>query len=202
MSVDLPLLYEGDRPTLAERRVPSQFRRLPRWRGVVRGQATGSQMVEDLALELLTGTTLDLATGANLDQWASIVGQQRLDLTDDELRGFIKARVISNVGQGVIDDMIRIAEHTCSPLAVWYRDLFPAGFTVYVLRASWMRETRRQAVRRLFDEAAPAGVTPHIVEVLIGYLGLQPDSSSTELTTAFAAYGPRAIGIGALAREV
>jgi len=198
---DWPYVYNPSRNDTALGRLYSQFRNKPNFQALIRGLSEGGlQVMEDLGWEVLTGTAFGLATGKSLDQWGEIVGQQRLDFSDAEYRGFIAARVIHNIGQGHPDEMILMAQHTMDPIKVWYRDLFPAAFTIYALRPSLMRETRRAEVRRMFQSGSPAGVYARIVEAPVGFDGVADPSGLAP--SPFADFGPSGVGLGRIAREV
>jgi len=183
-------------------KVPSQLRSKPNAQGHLAGLAKSYQAVEDLVLEVKTGTSLGLATGVILDRYAALVGQQRGDLTDPELRRFIQARVIANISDGQPNSLIQIATLAADATAVWYRP-DPMGvsafFSLYILRPNFMRETLRAECRRVLEAATPAGVVARFVEVPMGFDGMGP---LADVPAPFAPYGPAGVGAGLMARKL
>jgi len=171
---DITLSYIQDWESKAIAALPTMFRNQPGWIALARGFGAAAQLQEDANFDLLSGTTLELATGVHLDRWGDIVGQQRLDFSDTEYRGFIRARIIANTSKG-----------------------HPAGLKIYVLRASFVRDTVASAVGRIMDDAKPAGVTLYLVEALTGFFGTAGDYSES-----FTPYGPLGVDVGVLAREI
>ena len=181
--------------------LPSQFADKPRFQALARTIGKSAQEVENLYTELLWGQTLDLAVGAQLERWGALVGQQRSGLTDDEYRPFIQARIIANITHGQINDYLRIMELVVGALATWYVPHPPACFSVYGLVPQFVRDERRNAARRLIEDAAPGGVEWRAVEVPIGYLGLT-GAALENAPSLFRVYGPAPLGTGLLARRI
>jgi len=194
---DITLSYIQDWESKAIAALPTMFRNQPGWIALARGFGAAAQLQEDANFDLLSGTTLELATGVHLDRWGDIVGQQRLDFSDTEYRGFIRARIIANTSKGHPDELLAILNLTMDPLGLQIVDMHPAGLKIYVLRASFVRDTVASAVGRIMDDAKPAGVTLYLVEALTGFFGTAGDYSES-----FTPYGPLGVDVGVLAREI
>ncbi len=69
------------------------------------------QDVEDALQQLKTGRSIDTAVGAQLDAIGKLVGQSRDGVTDDEIyRRYIRARISTNKSDGLIEDILTIAD--------------------------------------------------------------------------------------------
>ncbi len=68
------------------------------------------QELEDEAQKVLLQRTLDNAVGFLLDGIGKLVGQQRLGLDDETYRRYIRARIVANNSDGMMEDLIAIAD--------------------------------------------------------------------------------------------
>jgi len=169
-SATTQLLHVPDWPERAANRL-----RTP-WRGDRNGAllaaiGEGAQLHEDIAFDLVVGTTLEAATGHALGQWGELVGEQRLGLSDSEYRPFIQARMLVNRCTGVVDELIQILTIAAGPDATVYHTTTAPGSVYTVVRRSFLSASSRRRVARLFRAAAPAGRPTVVVEALAGGFG-------------------------------
>ncbi len=69
------------------------------------------QLLSDAHFQLKHGRAVDNAVGAQLTAIGKLVGQPRDGVTDDELyRRYVRARIATNKSDGVIDDILSIAD--------------------------------------------------------------------------------------------
>lgn len=169
------IVYLPDVRARAVERLLAQFRDKPRIVALVSALAAGGQLSEDLSFSLIFSRRIEASSGAQLDQWGALVGEPRGGLDDDDYRRFIRARLLANRTSSTTDDIIRIAQLTTEPSEVRHYTMYPAGYTLYVLRRIAMTEVMRRRVRRMLDSVKPAGVQYHAIEAVDGYFGFAED---------------------------
>lgn len=124
--------------------------------GLVRIFARRTQTLEDVAVDVLTMTTLETATGASLDTLGRLVGEPRDGRADVEYRLRIRARVAINRSSGRGDELLRIVRLVVGPAAALALQEFqPAAF---VLTISGTATALPDDVFALLVEAKAAGV--------------------------------------------
>ncbi len=173
------LIHKPNMVAEARARMLSQFRGKPRAVATVRGLASAAQDLEDLAFDIHVGTTLDNAEGDSLDAWGDLVGELRGALADDDYRVFIEARILANMSQRTVDELITIwqlvtAPYTCAR----YRLLKPAGAWLQVVRSEFMGDARARRVRRIMDDAAGASKTLVLTEGVVDALGFADEAGT------------------------
>lgn len=146
------------------------------WRGEANGAllaalGEGAQLHEDIAFDLVAGTTLDGSTGDALDKWGELVGEPRLGLSDSEYRPFIKARMLVNRCDGTTDALLELLAVAAGPDATAYHTTTAPGAVFTVARSSFLSAASRRRVARLMLSAAPAGRPIVVVEALSGGFG-------------------------------
>lgn len=83
-----------------ERRL-QQWKEKPNLKKAIRALISGNQELENSLYELLNNRTeLDLVSGKQLDQFGTIVGQERLGFDDDFYRILLLARIGINISNG------------------------------------------------------------------------------------------------------
>ena len=172
------LIHEVDHASVAITRLKSQFIGCPRIEALVRAIGAGVQALEEEIFTLIVARTLTASTGAQLDQWGSVVGEPRGGLPDSSYRLLINVRAFANRSRGSNDQLIEIAQITTAPSEVRQVDMFPAGLQINIRRDTLMSERRRGRVRRLLKDVKPAGVALLVVESVGGGFGFEgnPDA--------------------------
>jgi hypothetical protein len=66
------------------------------------------QPIEDTAQAMILQKNVDDAEGAQLDALGKLVGQGRAGLSDELYRKYIKAKIVVNRSDGVVEDLIKI----------------------------------------------------------------------------------------------
>lgn len=103
-----------------------------RWRGlpgvsaILSSHLAEVQAIEDALWSILL-LTLDTATAAQLDQIATILGEARLTLGDDDLRTVLRARILANRSSGSVDELVAILELFVEAPYLTLEEFFPAG---------------------------------------------------------------------------
>lgn len=82
----------------------------PRLQGALEALLDEVQNLEDVSFEVLTERWPLTAIGTQLDTIGKIVGQERGELSDDQYRLFILARILVNRSNGRIEELIDILE--------------------------------------------------------------------------------------------
>lgn len=187
MSGTLQYIRVPDWSDRAQQRLLVPWRK-PRIMAFVSALAEGVQAHEDLTFDVLASTGLEEAGGHALDQWGELVGEQRLGLSDNEYRPFIKARMLVNRCDGTVDALLHLLETAAGPvIGVFHTDVQPATYVLVAERSSFLTAAARRRVARLMQAAAPAGRRLIVIEALHGGFGW-PDSPDI-LTSGYSAGG-------------
>lgn len=156
-----------------------QFRDKPRWNALLRGLAAGVQLEEDELFGLCNDMQLINARGDQLDNWGTIVGEQRGAMADDDYRRFITARILVNISGGTVDELIAIWELITAPsLSVRLFQAFPASYTLQVVRDEFLTDAVARRVTRMMADAKPLGIAGTLVEAVSGYFGFELDADA------------------------
>lgn len=169
----LPLVYVADWPARASKALLGLDWSKPRIVALAEALGEGSQELEDVTFDVLLSTRLEAASGSTLDLYGGIVGERRGPLGDEDYRRFIQARILTNITDSTIDEMIAIFALVTYPGEVEYMPMYPAGGTLQVLRQSWLSDRMRRRIRRIMDDAKPAGVAIELIEALPGFFGFE-----------------------------
>lgn len=125
------------------------------------------QDLEQTTYDLWEKCLLENAEGAQLDQYGRIVGQSRMDLSDDEFRRMILVRVQINLGKGeatrVISVMTQVLDDTFR-----YAWLAPAWYQVFWVSGTPISGSWMAFVLETLMELTPAGVGWYGVEAPTG----------------------------------
>jgi len=123
---------------------------------------TPFQALEDAFQQLRTERSIDNAVGAQLDAIGKIVGRARQGVTDDEIyRRYVRAQIVTNKSDGLIDDMLTLAD-----LIVFDDDatyvLDNQGACAFVLRVEGivLDDDIADVLIAFLRRAAAAGVRP------------------------------------------
>ena len=92
----------------AESLILHQFSRSPKLKGVVRCLVKPFQDALDELEKFHRGKYIEQAYGQTLDVIGSIVGQSRLQMTDEDYRPWIKVGIKLNTGAGAPEDVLGI----------------------------------------------------------------------------------------------
>jgi len=131
----------------------------PRIESLLRMYGQELQELEDSAYAMIVERYLDVAVGAQLDQYGVLVGEDRDGLTDDEYRSFIEARILSNLSRGEINRMTQILSIIGRAVgAVRYFPLYPAGMWFDFETEATLSDTALTKIVEQMTEVAPAGV--------------------------------------------
>jgi hypothetical protein len=177
-TTETQLAYIPDHGDRAVGKVLSQFKRKPRIAALIRALASGTQELEDELFSLIVSRTLTAATGAELDQWGSVVGEPRGSLGDSDYRRFIRARTMVNVCKGDVDSLIAIWQVVMGTEDVRFLPTYPAGYRLQAVRSALLPEYVRRRARRIMVDPKPGGVTSVCVEARRGFFGFSgnPDA--------------------------
>ena len=91
-------------------RVLSQYRRLPKFMGLVDGISGQVQAAEDALWDIVAQLSVDTAEGVWLDQLGAIVGEARVGENDSVYRDLIRARIYANRSHGRLLSATRFTE--------------------------------------------------------------------------------------------
>jgi hypothetical protein len=133
------------------------------------------QTVEELMFSLIGARYLGSASGAQLDQYGSVVGSPRDGLSDAEYRGFIAAQILINQSEGEIPRIIQIAALITGAVSVYYIPDYPAAFTLQYNVSQYLSDGTRDRVYQSLLAATPSGVGFNLVEARFDAFGFADD---------------------------
>jgi len=157
MSDDL-YLYIQNHAELLLKDTPWQFRQKADvfanalWAGI----SAGVQALEDDFFELLVETGFSSAAGFALDQWGSIVGEQREGLSDAEYRLIIRGRLFARACGSTLEEIIEIASSTSEGQSTV--DEYPTAIIITVLTDVPLNIRFVRRLRRVLGVSIAAGV--------------------------------------------
>tara|TARA_R110000824_G_scaffold30668_10_gene100645 strand:+ start:224 stop:796 length:573 start_codon:yes stop_codon:yes gene_type:complete len=177
------IVFIPDHRARAVRHLLAQWRCQPNQTAIVQALAGAVQSIENDCFSLLVSTTFTAASDRDLDYWGLLVGEPRGALGDVDYRVMIGARILVNKSISTRDEIITIAQIITAPSTIVHRDIYPACFSLDVLRGSagFMSDARARRVARLLRSIKPAGVCMIIVESVEGYFGFANDPDASPL---------------------
>lgn len=98
-----------DHVALALTRLPSQFAGKPKLRAFISALIRPFQRLEDAQWQVYTLTSIDTATGLELEQIGILVGEPPSGLDDEVYRRRIRARIAVNRSKGRAEDLYSVA---------------------------------------------------------------------------------------------
>ncbi len=117
------LVHNPNMVALAIRRLISWYRK-PRNKALLSGAVGQTQELEDSAWSLYYAMRLENAVGVNLDVLGRRVGEKRAGRADEDYRAAIRTRIIVNLSNGHIEDMIAVVRsllpNTPIPITEYY----------------------------------------------------------------------------------
>jgi hypothetical protein len=170
--VRVPLAESLDHVARGLSKLLEQFKGKPRiekWLTIYLEQV---QEVEHALWQLLVDRVLDVAVGAQLDGWGSIVGQPRGSMDDTDYRIFIKARILVNLSNGKPEELIAILRLILETSGVVdFTEQYPAGIRIIINMALPFDAS---VPFELMREAKPGGV-----RLSLEWTELDPEDSFT-----------------------
>jgi hypothetical protein len=139
----------------------------------------GVQTLEDEIDALITLRRLDVATGAALEQWAGVVGEQRGALaTDADLRRFVQARILINKCHGDSDSLLEIWSLVTDATAIGLSPAYPCTFILRGVVATMPDAAIRRRIARAMADAKPMGIGMTLILAETGFFGFaeNPDA--------------------------
>jgi|AACY02.2.fsa_nt_gi hypothetical protein len=169
----------------------SQYRDRPTIEAVTRALAGPAQRLEDALQTFARALLLPYAMGPALGALAALVGERRDGLPDTQLRRWIEARILGNLGSGEPWRVVECLRLMTGADRVVYRPVYPAGASLYYeVPAALSSATRARVAARLLD-ILPSGVSLSLVEGVTGSLILSEDAGPGER-----------LGVGVLATRI
>ncbi len=174
----IPVAFEPEHCDRILEALLFQFRDKPRITALACALAEGVQQLEDVVWTLIADRTLQAASGASLDQWGGVVGEDRGALDDDDYRRFIQARIIANNSGGTTEELIRVFVLVTAPSTVEHVELLPMTAIFRAFREVPMSIELRGRVRRIMDAARGTGRELELIEVPTNFFGFagNPDA--------------------------
>jgi hypothetical protein len=142
-----------DHTELGQARLIWQYRGdKPRMQAWLAAYLDSLQTLEDTSIQVMANRWPLTAEGVQLDTIGDIVGQLRGELTDDQYRLFLLARILANKSKGRASDLGEILEILGFPtIDIW--EHYPAEIHVSVAGADY-----GELVIEILDDAKAGGV--------------------------------------------
>lgn len=164
----MPTPYQTDHLEELLGETLAQLRSRPKYAALLAGLADQIQELEDDLFDLRNDQLLANAAGEQLDRYGRLVGELRGGLSDADYRRFIGARILSNLCEGTVDELIEILRIISAPqvtgTVVEYQERYPAAFDLRFFRGTWLSTLMRARVSAHMGDLSPAGVGMRVVE--------------------------------------
>jgi hypothetical protein len=138
-------------------RLPQQFQDKPKLAALISALVDPVQDLENAWWQLLVERAIGVAVGTQLDSIGVIVGQDRIGLSDDDYRRYLRARIAVNRSSGVDDDLIIVARLI----------LFDPDCQIVLSRDGYTQATCNAAVRVTIKNMA---ITSELADILNTFL--------------------------------
>lgn len=162
--------------------LPSQLRR-SRLLSLVEGLCEGAQVVENDALSVIEDTTIDIAIGDALKQYARLVGEPAEGISDIDLRRLVRARLLAARCSGTVDEILEVLSVASGAVRVVHYDLPPARAWLAAVVDAAAADVIRRRVGAIVRSVKPAGVSLTLVEAVVGYFGFAEDPFALDFDT-------------------
>lgn len=115
-----------DYSTIAISRLAGQFQNSPKLTALMAAIVGPLTPLENDADSIIADRWIDTAIGKQLDGCGAIVGEPRLNRSDDDYRAAIRFRVFVNVSNATPTDLIRGLKYLSDPTDCQYLESYPA----------------------------------------------------------------------------
>lgn len=161
-------------------RLFSQFDDAANLRDVIRIFAERIQVEESLAYDVLVDRLLANASGAQLDQYGTIVSESRDGLTDDEYRRVINAKILTGKRLSwTRNNLLEIINLVTGAEIVRIIESFPAGIGVSIVVNPELSEDSKLRTVRLIRQAKGEGIQLEYVGLAgVSYFGFLEDPNA------------------------
>ena len=151
-----------DHSTKMVDRLLTQFQRCPNFLRLLAPIAEQAQQLEAAFYQLIVNTSLDNATGAQLDIIGWIIKRPRRGLPDSEYRAILRVEILVHKSSGTFDDIYEIFGVLFPDDPMQITDLALGSLILYLDRAlDPVDDPTPVELARLLDRARAAGITSH-----------------------------------------
>lgn len=136
----------------ARDRLISQYKDAPKFTAILDSLVAQIQGLEDAAYSLYLGRWIDQAVGQTLDDFGTIVGQERLGFEDDFYKILLYAKIGENVSQGETVRVVDVYKIITRAQRAELQEHFPAGMillsngTINPITANFILERLQRVV--------------------------------------------------------
>lgn len=149
----------------------SQFQNSPNLHAVVRMIAREIQALEYAIWSVEVERYLGGATGAQLDQWGAIVGAARNGVDDEVYRRVIRARILTNMSTGTIEDLFAIYRELTNDDTASVEVLPPNTLLFSTITGGVLPEYLITLLEKYLRIGKKAGIRLYLVQAEEGYFG-------------------------------
>lgn len=143
----------------AKARLVEQFRGSLNLEALIAAYVEQVQDLENVFFQLLLERTLENAVGVQLDNLGTIIGEERMGLSDDDYRLRLRVRVKINASSGTPEQILKIFELLFPDNGFQILEFYPAAFNLII-----NNELTEDALQlaEILKESRPAGVKAFI----------------------------------------
>lgn len=167
-----------DHVSKAKEKLISAFSGRPKIEALLESVVTELQELEAVFYSLIYHRFLGTAQGEALDFIGSIVGEKRSGLDDEAYRGYIRARVQTNLSNGEPERIIFILKSITNASLVQYSQQGPASVSLGFIPESPLFPFEQQRLYNHLEDALPSGVSLTLVEADPEYFGFLEDPNA------------------------
>jgi hypothetical protein len=127
------------------------------WNALVEMVVGEVQDIEDAAFDLLTFRHIDDAYGALLDQWGSLLNEEREGLEDNDYRAVLRARLIADLSMARRDDFVRLLQEVTGSENITIETINPLALRIAYDVSTPSSDAKRARIARLLVLTKAAG---------------------------------------------
>jgi hypothetical protein len=126
-------------------------------------QAQQIQELENASYDYIASITLASATGATLDRWGFVLGEDRLGANDADYRVRLYFAITRNLSNGTPEELINFTAFLFTASMVQLEEIFPAVISLTAINAQGTADPA--LIKTQLQQLCPAGVRLHLLSV-------------------------------------
>jgi len=159
-------------------RIAEQYKDSPKFVSLITSIANQTQEIEDVFFTLYDGRWVDTAIGQTLDDFGTIVGQERLGYDDDFYRILLYVKIVQNYSEGETETIINAYKLITQATSVYLEEYYPSG--VYLMSDGQINLNVQKFVFEKLQEIVSAGVRIDFIGLFdtVSPFGFEQDPSA------------------------
>jgi hypothetical protein len=163
-------------------RLLQQYKNSQKFKSILQSLINEIQIIENEFFKLKNERSLDAAVGYQLDLIGTIIGERRLDRTDEAYREALKSKILINISQGDVDTLIKISNLLTNSDYCHYINLGNGHIQLSTTNTTLTQQQANNYIR-VIQSASAAGcrvdyLVKHLSDKAFAYDGVQAQANS------------------------